>query len=160
MMTFLKSEHVKSENIKPLEIQKFLGSWRVIAAIPTPFEYGILNPVETYSWNSKENRIDVSFDFERSNGQKKKIRQKAWIVNQHTNAEWKVQFFWPLKFDLWIYKVSADYRSCLLVVPSKKFAWIMDRQKDMPQETYSSYLDVLKKEKFPTHKLIRFVHKD
>ena len=45
-----------------LDLQKFMGDWKVIACTPTPFESGAHNAVESYTL-MPDNKIEAVFSF-------------------------------------------------------------------------------------------------
>lgn len=129
-----------------VDIPKFMGRWYVIASIPTMFETGAVNAVETYTWNEKEDRIDVDFRFRKDSpeGKEKVIPQKAFIHDKTTNAEWRIQLFWPLKFAYLIIDLAEDYSDTTIGVPSRGHVWIMARKPTMSPERYEAILERLK----------------
>lgn len=114
-----------------------MGKWYVIANIPTYFEKGGINATETYTWNEEENRIDVVFQMRKKSpqGKLKEYPQKAFIHNKETKAEWRVQFFWPVRFAYLILELANDYSYTIVGVPSRKYVWIMARQPKMEKST-------------------------
>ncbi len=131
---------------RKVDLPRFMGSWYVIASIPTMFETGAVNAVETYTWNEKENRIDVDFRFRKDSpeGKEKTIPQKAFIYNEKTNAEWRIQFFWPLKFAYLIIDLADDYSDTTIGVPNRNYTWIMARNPTIPEDRYAKILARLK----------------
>lgn len=129
-----------------VDIPKFMGTWYVIANIPTFVEKGATNAVESYSWNEKEKRIDVEFRYHKDHpdGELKNYPQKAWIHDTATNAEWRVQPWWPLKFAYLIIDLAPDYSYTVIGVPSRNYVWIMAREKKLPEATLESILNKLK----------------
>jgi apolipoprotein D and lipocalin family protein len=69
------------KTVNKVDIDKFMGKWYVIAARGTYFESDAYNSVEVYSWNEKEDRIDIDFTYRDGSfdGKLKDIPQKAWI---------------------------------------------------------------------------------
>ena len=151
--TNMKSEELKTVDF--VDIKKFMGDWYVIANIPTFVETDATNAIESYSWNEKEQRIDIDFHFNKSNpnGELKKYPQKAWIHNTTTNAEWRVQPLWPLKFAYLVLDLAPDYSYTVIGVPSRKYIWIMAREKTMSEETYQALLTKIKAMNYDTTKI-------
>lgn len=135
------------KKVEHVDIQKFMGKWYVIANIPTFIEEGAYNAVETYTWNKKEDRIDVDFTFNKDSfkGEKKHYTQKAFVHDPSGN-EWRIQFFWPLKFPYLIIDLAPDYSYTVIGVPNRSYLWIMARDKTLPEQTYQSILNKLKTE--------------
>lgn len=70
------------------------------------------------------------------------MHPKGEIYDRTSNAEWRVQFIWPLKFPYLVLDLADDYRYTSIGVPNKKFVWIMSRT---PQMSENDYANVLKK---------------
>jgi apolipoprotein D and lipocalin family protein len=123
-----------------------MGPWYVIASIPTMFEKGAYNAVESYSWNAEEDRIDIDFSFRKDafDGPIKKIPQTAKIYNRETNSEWRVRPFWPLSLAYLIVDLAPDYSDTIIGVPSRKYVWIMARSKTLPDERYRVLVEKIK----------------
>jgi apolipoprotein D and lipocalin family protein len=145
-----------SNNIAPLkpvkhvDIQRYMGKWYVIASIPTFIEKGAHNAIETYTWNAKEDRIDVGYTFNQGSfsGEMKSYPQKAFIYNRETNSEWRIQLFWPLKFAYLITDLAPDYSYTVVAVPDRENVWIMARTPTLPDTVYQNILDKLKEQLF------------
>lgn len=117
------------KTVERVEIEKFMGNWYVMAGRFTYFEKDVHNGIETYTWNAKENRIDIAFTFNQKSfaGEQKSYPQKGWIHNSDTKAHWKVSPFWPLKFDYLIIDLASDYSWTVIGVPDQAYVWIMAR---------------------------------
>ena len=104
-----------------VDMNSYMGKWYVILARGIFVEDEAYNSTETYTWNDKENRIDVDFSMRKGSfdGVEKTYPQKAWIYNTDTNAHLKVQFFWPLKFDYLILDIDPGYQWVVVGVPSE-----------------------------------------
>jgi len=99
-------------------------------------ESGAHNAVEIYTWNKKEDRIDIDFTLIKDSfeGKKKSIPQKGWIQNSQTNAHWKVSPFWPLKFNYLVIALADDYSWSVIGVPGQEWIWIMATDWKMDDE--------------------------
>jgi apolipoprotein D and lipocalin family protein len=145
--------------VNKVEIPRFMGKWYVIANIPTMFEKNAYNATETYSWNSEKSQIDIDFKFNKNgfDGPVKSIPQKAFIFDDKTKAEWRVQPFWPLKFAYLIVDLADDYSDTIIGVPSRNHVWIMARTPQIPADRYARLVektkslgyDIAKLEKVP-----------
>ena len=135
------------KKVASVDINKFMGRWYVIANIPTFIEEGAHNGVETYTWNEKENWIDVLFEFNQDSfeGKKKKLPQKAFIFDKQTNSEWRIQMFWPIKFPYYIIDLAEDYSYTVIGLPSRKYLWIMARNPTLDEKTYEEIIARVKK---------------
>jgi len=156
ILLFLLFCSCSSNNIAPLkpvdyvDIQRYMGKWYVIASIPTFIEKGAHNAIEIYTWNAKEDRIDVGYTFNQDSfaGKKKSYPQKAFIYNRETNSEWRIQLFWPLKFAYLITDLAPDYSYTVVTVPNRENVWIMARTPTLPDSVYQKILAKLKEQLF------------
>lgn len=147
--------------VQSVDIQKFMGQWYVIAGRFTPFEVDVYNAIETYTWNSQENRIDIDFTYNKGSltGPVKKIPQKGWIYNKNTNSHWKVSPFWPLKLDYLILAVAEDYSWTVVGVPNQKYVWIMAKDAKISKDTVGQIMQKMKDEKYNMEEIIFVSHK-
>ena len=140
------------KTVDQVDISKFMGDWYVIANIPTFLEKGAHNAIETYKWNEKEKHIDVIFSYNADSftGKKKTLTQKAFIYDQKTNAEWRIQLFWPLKFPYLVIDLAPDYSYTVIGVPERSYVWIMARTKKLDEKVYAGIIERLKEQKYDT----------
>jgi apolipoprotein D and lipocalin family protein len=138
--------HPPLKKVETVDLKRFMGKWYVIANIPTFIEKGGTNAIETYTWNEKDNRIDVVFK-QVVDGKEKTYTQKAFVHDPSGN-EWRIQFFWPLKFPYLIIDLAPDYSYTVITVPNRSYVWIMAREKTLPEETYELILKKLKEQHF------------
>jgi len=119
----------RDQTVAEIELSRFLGKWYVWAGHLTFLEKGAYNATETYTWNEKKKFIDVDFRMNKDalDGKLKKYPQKAWIADEQTKSHWKIQFFWPIKFDYLIAYIAPDYSATIVTVPSKRYVWLMGR---------------------------------
>jgi apolipoprotein D and lipocalin family protein len=130
--------------VERMDLQKFLGSWYVIGVLPTPFEKGAANGIETYSLEAKGNiRVEYVFYKGGPEGKKTIMRQKGWVVDKEKNTEWKVQPLWPLKLPYLILDLAEDYRYTVIGTNNYKYVWIMSRTQTISDSDYAGILSRL-----------------
>jgi apolipoprotein D and lipocalin family protein len=145
------------KKVESVDIKRFMGTWYVIANIPTIIEVGGKNAFETYTWNEKENRIDVDFRLE-VDGEKKHYTQKAWVHDPSGN-EWRIQFLWPFKFAYLILDLAPDYSYTVIGVPNRDYVWIMAREKTIPDATYQEIIKRLETQGYEISKILKVPQK-
>lgn len=145
------TKHLPLKLVDSVDIPRFMGKWYVIANIPTFIEKDATHGIEEYTWNEKENRIDVMFTQIKA-GEKKEYPQKAWVENK-SGSKWKIQFFWPFKFDYLVIDLAKDYSWTVIGVPDRDHVWIMSREKTLDEKTYSEIVNRLKDQGFDISKL-------
>lgn len=151
-----------NKTVDYVDINRFMGDWYVLAARGTFLEEGQHNSVETYSLNKEEERIDVNFVFNKDSfdGEKEVLTQKAWVINNKTNAHWEIQLFWPLRFDYLVVALDPAYKWVAIGVPSEKYLWIMAREydKDKSSELIARAIKELDTLGYDTSELVVIPH--
>lgn len=148
------SHHPKLRTVDQVDIKKFMGKWYVISHIPTFIEKKAFNAHETYTYNDKEKRIDVEFVFNQGafDGDLKSYHQKAF-VHDSSGAEWRIQFFWPIKFPYLVIDLAEDYSYTVISIPSRSYVWIMARRPFLSTQTYNEIIKKLKENHFDVSKI-------
>ena len=144
-----------------VDLDKFMGDWYVIANIPTWIEKGAHNALEQYFWNDK-GYIDVVFSFNQDSfsGVSKKLTQKAFIYNKMSNAEWRIQPFWPLKLPYIVIDLDEEYTYTVIGYPSRKFLWIMSRSKSLNEQTLNKIYEKLEAQGYDTSLIEKVPHSE
>ena len=134
-MVFAKNNVEELKTVEFVDIERFLGDWYVVGVIPTFAEKDAVNAIERYELNDKGN-IDITFTHYKKSpdGKYKEYHPKGFIFDKKTNAEWRVQFFWPFKFKYLVIDLAEDYRYTVIGVPNRKYVWIMARDTMLSEE--------------------------
>lgn len=143
-----------------VDIQRFMTKWYVLAGRFTPFEKDPYNAVESYTWNSEKNQIDIAFNYRQGSftGAQRAIPQTGWVQNAFTGSYWKVSPWWPLKFDYLILAVADDYSWTAIGVPDQKYLWIMAQDWRNPEATIEKAVKVIKAQGYNTDNMVRVPH--
>ncbi len=151
----------KLQPVDYVDLDKFMGDWYVIANIPTWIEKGAHNALEQYFWNDK-GYIDVVFSFNKDSvsGTYKKLTQKAFVYNKMTNAEWRIQPFWPLKLPYIVIDLDEEYTYTVIGYPSRKFLWIMSRSKSLDEQTLNKIYEKLDAQGYDTSLIEKVIHSE
>ncbi len=129
---------------QPVDLNRFMGEWRVIAHIPTFIEKQAYNAVERYEL-SPDGTIATTYTFNKGDfdGPLKTYRPKGFVHNHETNAEWRMQFVWPFKAAYLILYLDEHYETTVVGVPDRDYVWIMARSKTIPENRYDELLGLL-----------------
>ena len=148
------------KTVDQVDTQRFMGTWYVLAGRFTFLEKNVHNGVERYTWNEKENRIDVDFTYRKGSfdGAIKSSPQKAWVEDNLTHSRWKVSPFWPLKFDYLILDLASDYSWTAIGVPNQKYLWIMARDWKNPDPIIKEAVSRLQAKGYDTQDLVIVPH--
>jgi len=151
MLSACKEYDMKT--VEKVDIERFMGDWYVIGVIPNFIEKNAINGIESYELLDNDRvKIDYRFTDTRT-GKVKHMQPKAWIYNNESNSEWRVQFLWPVKFPYLIIDLAEDYSYTVIGVPNKKFVWIMSRKPEIPDDTYQDILKNLDEIGYNTAKI-------
>jgi dehydrogenase/reductase SDR family protein 12 len=136
-----------TESSTPIEIEKFMGRWFVLASQGTYFEQDMMNCIEDYSWNAKEERIEVVFSMQKDTGSPSTVlQQRAAITNKDTNTRWAITpklggLFLPLSFTYLVAECAEDYSTTIITVPDRSYVWIMARTPTVEPAVLAGLLD-------------------
>ena len=123
--------------VDKVDIARFLGSWYVIALMPSIFEKNAANGIETYSLDAKGNvRVEYVFHKGSPAGKRTVMRQKGWIMDKERNSDWDVQPLWPLRLPYLIIDLADDYRYTVIGTNNYKYLWIMARAPVLSADDY------------------------
>jgi apolipoprotein D and lipocalin family protein len=131
--------------IKPVaqvDLQRFMGPWHVIAAVPSFVENKAFNAVETYTLEPN-GHIDTSFRYRNSSFDNpvKKIHSIGFVQPNTNNAVWGVQIVWPIKAQYIIAYLNDDYSETIIARDKRDYVWIMARTPTIPQADYDALVE-------------------
>ncbi len=143
-----------------VDIQRFMGDWFVLAGRFTILERGAHNALERYTWNAPEDRIDITFTYNKGalDGPIKSIPQKGWVEDKTAGGHWRVSPLWPLKFDYLIIDLADDYSWTAIGVPDQKYLWIMARDWKHPEPIVTQVVRRLNAKGYKTTDLVVVPH--
>ena len=130
--------------VKHVDLKRYMGDWRVIANIPYFAEKGCVDSIETYTARP-DGRIDNIFTYRKRSfdAKQSQVGAIAWVHNKETNAEWRIRFFHLITAKYLVLDLDPEYRWTVVGHPSRKYGWIMAREKTLPDATYRAILDRL-----------------
>jgi len=113
--------------VASVDLPRYMGRWYIIASIPTSFEKGAHNSVESYELNP-DGTISTLFTCRKDSfeGEIKTMKPKA-VVRDTANANWGLQFVWPLRVEHLIAYLSPDYSQTIIARTKRDYVWIMAR---------------------------------
>ena len=142
--------------VDSVDLERFMGSWYVIANIPTFLEKDAYNAVETYSLND-DGTIDTDFTFRKGSfdGESKRYNPKGFVLDTQSNALWGMRFIWPIKADYRIVYLDEDYSQTIIGRQKRDFVWIMAREPEISESDYEMLLGVVESLGYDTSKVER-----
>lgn len=136
-----------------------MGVWYVNAHIPTSLEKNCSNAVEYYHWRNRaqpQERPGIENLFyceDVETGKPVKMDGYAWVHNRRTNAEWRIEFFWPLAFQYWVIGLSPEGDEVVIGHPSRDYLWIMSRTPALPRARIDHWMAESARQGFDPAKL-------
>lgn len=139
-----------------VDIGRFMGSWHVIACIPTFIERDAYNAVETYRLDD-DGTIETVFTFNKGsfNGPLKRYEPRGFVRDRSSGAVWGMQFIWPIKADYRIVYVDENYTRTIVGRQARDHVWIMAREPSLSSDDYDSLLAIVTREGYDVRNLRR-----
>ena len=131
------------QTVENVDLERFMGDWYVVANIPTPFERGAHNAVESYEL-APDGTIATTFTFRDGafDGPVKTYTPRGF-VRSDSNAVWGMQFIWPIKADYRVVYLDEDYSTTVVGRNRRDFVWIMAREPQIPASRYEEIYTML-----------------
>ena len=117
--------------VEYVDLPRFMGDWWVLAHIPY--------------WLRPDGKMDNIFSYRKGgfDGPEKVMNGIAWVVDKKSNAEWRVQFLWPIALPYYVLYLDPDYRFMAVGHPSRDYGWVMARDKRMSEADYAVVMKAL-----------------
>ena len=145
---------------KDVDLDRFMGDWYVIANIPTRFEVGAHNAIESYK-RDKDGSIATTFTYRDGgfDGPEKVMRPRGFVRPGTGNAVWGMQFVWPIKAEYLVAYVDPAYTQTIIARSALDYVWIMARTPTLTADEFARLerrvrdlgYDLSKLQKVPQH---------
>ncbi|MEL7312807.1 MAG: lipocalin family protein [Pseudomonadota bacterium] len=142
-----------------VDLERFMGDWFVIAAIPTFIEKQAYNATESYALR-ESGVIDTTFSFRKGafDGKQKTYTPVGFVRDDGSNAVWGMRFVWPFKAEYRIVYLNSDYTQTVIGRSKRDYVWIMARTPEMPAADLDSIKSMLVAEGYDLTKLRMVPH--
>lgn len=139
-----------------VDLPRFMGTWYVIANIPTSMEKDAYGPQEKYRL-AEDGTIETTFTFNAGgfDGKPSRHTARGFVVDHASNAVWKMQFMWPLRFDYRIVELSPDYSTTIVARQKRDYVWIMARTPRLEPAAYQRLVDAAVALGYPRERIQR-----
>lgn len=138
-----------------VDLDRYLGTWYVIANIPYFAEAGNVASRAVYRARDDGRIDDLYFYREDFDGEEQSMAGVAWIIDEASNARWNVRFFWPLTFDYVILDLDEDYRHVAVGHPSRNYGWVMAREPRIDADQYERLMAVFAANGYDTAEFLK-----
>ncbi|MEO8359617.1 MAG: lipocalin family protein [Vicinamibacteria bacterium] len=153
------ADRPRLKTVEKVDLQRFMGPWYVIAAIPTSIEKQSFNAVETYRLDSN-GTIDTVFTFNKGafDGPPKRYKPRGFVKDKVNNSTWGMRFIWPFKSEFLITYLNDDYSQTIISRNKRDYVWIMARTPEIPEADYQKMLDRVTEQGYDPTKLRKVPH--
>ena len=152
-ITAQENESIMTEpqTVDSVDLNKYIGTWYEIAKIPNSFQdHCTGNTTATYHFR-EDGRLDVINRCLDEDGEMDEAKGIARVVDPTSNAKLEVSFvrifgisfFWG---DYWIIGLEKNYQYALVGNPSRKYGWILCRDKQMSAEDLEQAYTILRQQ--------------
>ena len=135
------SARLPLKTVAHVDLKRYMGDWRVIANVPYFAENGCVDSIEGYRLRP-DGRIDNFFTYRKGSfdAPQKRIHAVGHVYNTRTNAEWRILFFGIVNAKYFITDLDPHYRWAVVAHPSRKYGWVLARNRSLPESTYRGIL--------------------
>ncbi|HQD12827.1 MAG TPA: lipocalin family protein [Chitinophagales bacterium] len=125
-----------------IDLNRYLGKWYQIAALPQFFSFNAKCVTAEYSLNP-DGSIKVVNKQIGPDGQPAEITGKATVEPNSGNAKLRVGFFGiqPAESNYWIVEIADDYSYAVVSNESKTTWWILSRTPTMDEAKVQEIID-------------------
>ncbi len=140
--------------VRNLDLNRYMGPWYVIAAIPTFIETEAYNAVETYRLEP-DGTIDTVFTFRDGgfDGPEKRYNPRGFVRDPVHKSTWGMRFVWPFKAEFLVTYLNTDYTQTVVGRNKRDNVWIMARTPEIPAADYDRLVAELAAQGYDVAKL-------
>jgi apolipoprotein D and lipocalin family protein len=145
-----KPQQAPMEAVSDFAVERYLGDWFQIAAIPAWFQEDcVANTTASYA-PAEGGRIAVINSCDTADGSRKSAEARARFTGSATEAKLEVTFvdlfgfwLWPAGGDYWVIGLDKDYRWAVIGQPSRSYAWVLAREPSLDVPDLDEISDIL-----------------
>lgn len=148
------------EVVSNFEIERYLGHWHQVAAIPAWFTEECAARIGTTYTAGESGRIGVRNACERADGTVSEALGQARFVGPASQGRLEVTFLklwgfwlWLAGGDYWVIGLDADYEWAVIGYPERKYGWVLARTPSLGEADLLEARAVLEREGYDTCRL-------
>ena len=143
------------ETVPRVDLQRFMGDWFVIAAIPTFIEKNAYNAIESYRL-APDGTVATTFTFRDGgfDGPLRRYTPTGYVLDD-TSAVWGMQFLWPIQAEYRVAHLDAAYRETIIARTARDYVWIMSRTPSVSEGDYQRLSEKVKRLGYDPNRLRR-----
>lgn len=143
------------DTVSRVDLQRFMGDWFVIAAIPTFIERQAHNAIESYRL-ADDGTVSTTFTF-RDGGFDGPLRRytPTGYVRDDSAAVWGMQFIWPIRAEYRVAYLDPAYQETIIGRTARDYVWIMARSPSIGEAEYQRLVEKVRALGYDTNQLRR-----
>lgn len=140
-VTPCRAEEQPLKTVESVDLQRYMGKWYEIAAIPMFFERNCVGNATADYTLMPDGLVKVTNGCDVAKGKRMMAEGRGKVVDAKSNAKLKVTFLrlfgwrWFAGGDYWITELSPDYAYAIVGHPKRKYGWILSRTPMLSKET-------------------------
>ena len=148
------------KTVDSIDLQKYLGKWYEIAAIPQSFQKQCVGNTTAVYATAEDDLISVVNTCDTATAAPSVANGRAKVIDKNSNSKLKVTFVhflgWQflLGGDYRILAIGENYSYAIVGAPNRDYAWILSRTPGMTNEKIIEANQALVTQGFDTCKLI------
>ncbi len=140
--------------VKGFQQERYLGTWYEIGRFDFRFEKGLDNTSANYTLNDDGSIAVRNRGYDYAKGKWKEARGRARFVADPRVAMLEVSFFGPFYAGYNVIALDGDYQYALVSGASRKYLWILSRDRVLPEAIKNEYVKIAKDLGYETDKLL------
>lgn len=137
--------------VDAVDLERYAGLWYEVARVPNRFQRSCVGQVTAFYTLRDDGKVDVDNRCVESDGEVKRARGLARVVNPPANSRLEVSFFkilfWrPIWGDYWVIGLDPDYRWAIVGVADRDYGWVLTRNPELDVETWSRIETMLERQ--------------
>ena len=129
----------------PVDLNRYMGDWYVIASIPSFIERDAYDAVESYALKP-DGHIQTTFRYRHGSHEAPfDTMHPVGTVKPGTgNAVWGMEFIWPIQAEYVIAYLDEGATQTIVARSARDYVWIMARTPVIPEADYQAHVARIK----------------
>ena len=148
---FGQEEIREPQPVDYVDLNLYKGLWYEAARVPNSFQDHCTANTTAYYSIMEDGTIEVINSCEEEDGTVDSARGIAHVVDTVTNSKLEVSFVRILGINLfygdyWILGLGENYEYAVVGTPSRKYGWILSRERNMSHELFEEAYSVVEQQ--------------
>lgn len=142
---------------QPLDLERYMGRWYVIARVPNVVERGHVGSYNEYTLDA-DGDVRIHYHYrEGLDAQPEQLRLRASVNQDSGNRRWRTWFYKVVPTHTEVLEVAPDYSWALIGYPGREMGWVVSREPDIDPVLYRQLALRLAEHDVDTDRLRRVV---